>query len=102
MKIHKGDNVKVIYGKDKGKSGLVKSVFEKDMKVIVSGANLVKKHVKKGARAKEGGILSLEKPLAASSVMVICDKCAKPARVGYSIIGKKKYRVCKKCGEVVG
>ena len=74
MKIHKNDKVKVITGKDKGKEGKVLTVFKKKNKVLVEGINIVKKHVKPGTVSKEGGIISMEKPLDASNVMVVKGK----------------------------
>lgn len=71
MKIRKNDKVKVITGKDKGKEGNVLSVFKKKNKVLVEGVNIVKKHVKPGTVSKEGGIISMEKPIDASNVMVV-------------------------------
>jgi len=102
MKIRKGDKVKVILGKDAGKTGKVAMVLKDKNKVVVEGVNLVKKHVKPGAVSKEGGIVKIEKPINASDVMLVCEKCGKAVRVGFSQAAGKKYRICKKCGEVFG
>ena len=102
MKIHKNDKIKVILGKDRGKTGKVLMVLTESAKVVVEGVNIVSRHVKPGKVSKEGGIIKIEKPIAISNVMLVCGKCGKPVRLGYSIAGGKKYRVCKKCGEVFG
>lgn len=101
MKIHTGDKVKVLSGKDKGKiSKVLKAMPEKNM-VVVEGVNVVKRHVKPGVINKEGGIISIEKAFPASRVMVIDEKTGKPTRIGFKIIDGKKYRVSKKSGEVI-
>ena len=100
-KIHKGDNVEIISGKDKGKRGEVVRVFEKGehSRVIVGGANLVKKAIKRRSQQDAGGIAEVEAPLDISNVMLVCKKCGKPVRAGYKIDGDTKIRVCRKCGE---
>jgi large subunit ribosomal protein L24 len=102
MKIRKNDKVKVILGKDAGKTGKVLMVLKERGKVVVEGVNIVKRHVKPGAVSKEGGIIKIEKPITVSNVMLVCEKCGKPVRIGISTVGSKKYRICKKCGEVFG
>jgi len=97
MKIRKGDKVKVIYGKDKGKEGVVEKVYQKAKKVLIAGVNLYKKHIKKNQKMPQGGIIDIPRPLAVSKVMLICPKCKKPTRVGFLKEEKKKLRVCKKC-----
>lgn len=101
MKIRKNDKVKVLVGKDRGKMGKVLMVLKDANKVIVEGVNLVSRHVKPGKVSKEGGIIKIEKPIDASNVMLVCPKCQKAVRVGFSIVSKKKFRLCKKCGEVL-
>ena len=102
-KIHKGDNVEIIAGKDKGKRGEIVRVFEKNGKgrVIVSGANLVKKAIKRRSQQDAGGIAEIEAPLDISNVGLVCKKCGRPVRAGYKIDGDKKIRVCRKCGEAL-
>ena len=97
MKIKKGDKVFIELGKDSGKTGVVSQVLVKEGKLIVSGINKVKKHLKARGKDKVGGITEMEKPVNASNVMVICPACGKKTRVSYSISGKNKERVCKKC-----
>jgi len=97
MKIKKGDKVKVIYGKDKGKEGVVEKVYQKANKVLIAGVNLYKRHIKKNEKMPQGGIIDVPRPLDVSKVMLICSKCKKPTRVGFLVDGKKKFRLCKKC-----
>ncbi len=101
MKIRKGDKVKVISGKDKGKIGEVLMVLKDDNKVVVSDVNQVKKHIKPGQLNEEGGIVELEKPIDASNVMYYNEKIEQPVRIGYKFIEGKKRRVCKKTGDVI-
>jgi large subunit ribosomal protein L24 len=103
MKIRKDDKVKIITGKDKGKEGKVLKVLKEEQKIVVEGVNVVKKHVKPGSvgQNKEGGIVSIEKPIAASNVMFLDDESGQPIRLGYKIIDGKKYRINKKTEEVI-
>lgn len=102
MKIRKDDKVKILVGKDRGKQGKVLMVLRDTDKIVVEGINIVKRHIKPGKVSKEGGIIKIEKPVSVSNVMLVCEKCGKAVRLGFSIAGGKKYRVCKKCGEVFG
>ena len=99
MKIKKGDKVTILIGKDKGKTGTVDRVSGKNGKVLVGGLNLYKKHVKPqgGEKKRTGGIVDVSRPLLVSKVALVCPKCSKPTRVGYSLVGKEKIRICKKC-----
>ena len=97
MKIRKDDNVVILTGKDRGKSGKILQMLPKDRKVVVQGANMMKRHQRPRRQGEKGQIVSKESPLDVSSVMVICPKCAKPTRVGYRTDGAEKERVCKKC-----
>jgi large subunit ribosomal protein L24 len=101
MKVQKDDKVKIIAGKDKGKEGKVLAVFTSSAKVLVEGVNKVKRHVKPGAVSKEGGIISIEKPISVSNVMIVDPKDSKPTKVGFKLIDGKKYRVGKNSGEVL-
>lgn len=101
MKIKKGDKVKVITGKDKGREGTVERVYEKSEKVVIPQINIYKKHVRKNEQMPQGGVVELPRPLNAAKVMIICPKCSKITRVGYQIKGDKKVRVCKKCQSVI-
>ena len=99
MKIKKGDTVKVIAGKDKGKEGKVISVNKKEGKVLVEGVNMLKKHTKPSAANQEGGIVHQEGPIDASNVMYIHKGTA--TRVGFKMDGDKKVRFAKSTGEVI-
>jgi large subunit ribosomal protein L24 len=97
MKIRKGDKVKVIAGKDKGREGVVERVYNKMQKVVIPQINMFKKHVRKNEQMPQGGIVDIPRPLDIAKVMLICPKCGKAARVGYEIKNDKKTRICKKC-----
>lgn len=101
MKIRKGDKVKIIKGKDKGKVATVTRVYNKSNEVLVEGVNMVKKHVKPGTVSQEGGIISIEKPIKVENVMFFNDKLGRPVRLGHKIIDGKKYRICKVSNEVI-
>ena len=98
MKIKKGDTVQVLSGNDKGKKGEVLQVMPKDSKIVVKGVNVRKKHIKPRKQGEEGGIIPLECAVLASKVNVVCPKCGKATRIGYSEEKGEKVRVCKKCG----
>ncbi len=100
MKIKKGDKVKILLGKDRGKEGKVVFVRGKDRKVFVEGVNLYKRHVRKQGTS-EGGIINIPKPLDVSNVALICPGCHKAGRVGFKIEGNEKVRICKKCQKEV-
>jgi large subunit ribosomal protein L24 len=101
MKIRLKDKVKVISGKDKGKTGEVIKVLPLENKVVVQGVNIVKRHVKPGVINKEGGIVTFEKPVDVSNVMFLDEKENKPSRLGYNVVDGKKFRFIKKTGEVL-
>ena len=101
MKIRKGDRVRVLSGKDRGKEGEVIAVHPKTNKVTVEGVNVAKRHQKQTA-AQEGGIVSKELPIQVSNLALIDPKDGKPTRVGYKTLGDgKKVRVAKRSGEVI-
>ena len=99
MKIKKGDTVKILYGKDTGKQGVVSAV--KNGKVIVEGLNMYKKHVKGDGKEKKSAIIDIAKPMDVSKVMLVCPNCSKPTRVGIRRENGKVERICKKCGKVI-
>lgn len=100
--IRKGDRVKVIAGREKGKVGNVLKVLVDKQRVIVENLNKVKKHQKPGGPTKQGGIVDLEAPIHWSNVMVMCGKCVAPVRVASRILEDgKKVRVCPKCNEIL-
>ncbi|AEX85285.1 50S ribosomal protein L24 [Marinitoga sp. 1135] len=102
MKVKKGDLVRVISGKDKGKEGKVLRVMPKLNKIIVENVNIVKKHQRPTQQLREGGIIEQPAPIYANKVMVVCPNCGKPTRVGYRVLEEgKKVRVCRKCNEII-
>jgi large subunit ribosomal protein L24 len=101
MKIRKGDKVKVIAGKDKGRDGVVDRVYTKTDQVLISNINMYKKHVKKNDQMPQGGVVDLPRPLDAAKVMLLCPKCNNMTRVGYEVVKGKKQRVCKKCSSKI-
>jgi len=84
MKIKRNDIVKVLAGKDKGKSGKVLKVFPADNKAIVEGINYLKKHARKTQENPKGGVIQRENTINISNIAVICTRCSKPARVGFT------------------
>jgi large subunit ribosomal protein L24 len=101
MKIKKGDTVKMLYGKDRGRQGSIVAVDTKEKKVVVEGLNIYKKHIKGDGRTRISEIINISSPVPISKVMLVCPECGKPTRVGYKIEDDKKERVCKKCGKVI-
>ncbi|MGH2759039.1 MAG: 50S ribosomal protein L24 [Actinomycetota bacterium] len=102
VKIRKGDHVRVMTGKDRGKEGRVLAVFPRNNRLLVEGVNVVKRHLKlrpaRGRAGQEGGIISKEAPLDVSNVQVVCPSCG-PTRVGYQVASDgTKARICRKCG----
>ena len=102
MKIRKNDTVLVIVGKDRGKRGKVRFAYPKDERILVEGINFIKKHSRARGAARQAGIIEREAPIHVSNVMLLCNKCNHPARVGFrSLADGKKVRICRSCGEVV-
>ena len=99
MKIKKGDTVLIISGKDKNRRGKILRVFPKKNKILVEGMNLKKKHQKPKRSGEKGQVISISAPFDLSNTKLICSKCGKAVRVGYKITERKKYRICKKCGQ---
>lgn len=97
MKIKKGDKIIIIKGKDRGKSGKVVSVLVKDNKIIVEALNLMKKNVKAKKQGEKGQIISVPAPLNVSNVLLLCQSCGKPTRIGYRLANFSKERICKLC-----
>ncbi len=100
IKIKKDDNVQILLGKDRGKTGKVLRIWSKEEKALVEGINMVKRHVRK-TREHEGGVLDLPKPINVSNLAIVCPACKKISRVGFKVEGSKKMRICKKCQEVI-
>ena len=98
MKLKKGDKVKILMGKDRGRESTIDRVFPADGMVLVAGVNQYKRHMKGRVQGQASEIITITKPLHASTVALVCPNCKKPTRVGYLIEKDgKKIRVCRKC-----
>ncbi|MBN1525297.1 MAG: 50S ribosomal protein L24 [Spirochaetales bacterium] len=97
-KLKKDDVVKIIKGKENGKSGRILRINRVNATVIVEGLNLVKKAMKQRKQNEKGGIKEIEAPIKLSNVMIMCKKCG-PTRIGFKLDKDLKSRICKKCGE---
>src|SRR3989344_6644357 len=97
MKIKKGDNIKIIKGKDKGKTGKVLRVLNKENKILAEGLNIFKKHSRPKKQGEKGEIVQVNRPIDVSNAMIVCSACGKTTRVGYRMNNDKKERFCKKC-----
>lgn len=101
MHVKRGDVVRVISGKDKGKEGKVITAIPEKNKVIVEGVAMAKKHQKARHQGEESGIIHREAAIDASNVLRVCSKCGKAARTGVKILDDgSKVRYCKKCEEI--
>ena len=101
MHVRRGDKVRVITGKERGREGKVLRAYPEKERVTVEGANMIKRATRPSQKNPQGGIMQHEGPMHVSDVMLICPSCALPTRVGYSREGGTRVRVCKKCGKDV-
>ncbi len=102
MRIRRDDNVMIIAGKDRGKSGKVRRTFPKKDRVVVEGLNIIKRHSRARRATRQAGIIELEAPIHVSNVMLLCDKCSKPTRIGVRFLADgRRVRVCNSCQEVI-
>jgi large subunit ribosomal protein L24 len=99
MKIHKGDTIRVISGKDKDVTSVVMRALPEQRKIVVEKVGVVKKAQRPTRDNPSGGIMSIEKPIHVSTVMLVCPKCSEPTRVAIRVADGKKLRICKKCGK---
>ena len=97
MRIKKGDKVKVLYGKDAGKTGSVLAILLKEKKVVVNEINKAVKHIKGDGKNKKSEIITVERPMPIAKVMVVCPNCNKPTRVKVERRDSGYVRICKKC-----
>ncbi len=97
MKIRKGDKIRVMAGKDKGREGIVEKAYKKSSQVLIQKINIYKKHIKKSEKMPQGGVVEVPRPIDISKIMFMCPKCGKAARVGYKLEKGKKLRICKRC-----
>ena len=102
MQIRKNDSVMVIAGKERGKTGKVlKVLLDKDA-VIIERTNMVKRHTKPRGPQQPGGIVEKEARIHASNIMIMCDKCNAPVRIGHKILADgEKIRICRRCREAL-
>lgn len=96
MKIKKGDKVKILIGKDSGKTGAITKVLKNQERIVVDGINMLTKHQRPKKEGDKGMKVKFSAPINKSNVILICPKCGKTTRVGY-VTGDKKLRQCKKC-----
>ncbi|KKT90887.1 MAG: 50S ribosomal protein L24 [Candidatus Jorgensenbacteria bacterium GW2011_GWA2_45_13] len=101
MKIKKGDKVKIISGKDKGKEGKVIKILQATGRISVEGINVYKKHVRPKRQEEKGEVVSVTRPFSFSNVMLVCPACGKATRGAFSVEDAKKTRICKKCGATI-
>ncbi len=101
MKYKKGDKVKVMVGKDRGKEGAIERVWENEAKVAIAGINVYKRHSKPRGEGQKGGIVDFVRPLSAANVALVCPKCKQVTRIGYKLTDKEKVRVCRKCDQEI-
>lgn len=101
-KIRKNDTIKVLAGKDKGKTGKVLHVFPKNNRAVVEGVNFIKKHTRKTQNDQQGGIVEKESSIHVSNLLLLCKACNRPTRVGATKLGDgTKTRFCKRCKEII-
>jgi large subunit ribosomal protein L24 len=102
VRLKKNDEVLVIAGKDRDKTGRILKIFPARERVIVEGVNRVKRHRKPTQKDQHGGIKDEERPLHVSNVMMLCPSCKKKTRLGLKTLGaKERARFCKRCEAVV-
>ena len=98
--VKKDDQVMVMAGKEKGKSGKLLRVIAKKEGALIEKVNFVKRHSRPSGQNRQGGIVEKEAPLPLSNIMLICARCTVPVKVGRKVLDDgKRVRYCKKCGE---
>jgi large subunit ribosomal protein L24 len=102
VQIRKNDSVIVIGGKERGKTGKVLRVLPEKDAVVIERLNMVKRHTKPRGPQQPGGIVEKEAAIHASNIMILCDKCNAPVRVGHKTLADgKKIRICRRCNEAL-
>ncbi len=102
LHVKKNDMVKIIAGKEKGKTGKVLRVFPAKGRVVVESLNVIKRHTRPSQSNPDGGIVEKEAALSISNVMLVCGSCNEPARTGQRVLDDgSKARYCKKCSAIV-
>jgi large subunit ribosomal protein L24 len=99
MNVRKGDKVKIIAGKDKGREGKVLKAYPHNQRISVEGAAMIKKHTRPSQKNPQGGIVQMEGTMHVSNVMLVCPSCGEPTRIGRRRDDGTRVRVCKKCGQ---
>ena len=100
LSVRKDDNVMVVAGKERGKTGKVIKVLPKKSRVFIERIHLVKRHTKPRSAQQPVGIVEKEASIHISNVMVMCEPCNAPVRIGYKVLADgQKTRVCRRCGE---
>lgn len=101
MKLKKNDNVSIISGKDKGKTGIIEKVFPVENKIVVKGIAIAKKHIKPSQKNPQGGIIDINLKIDVAKAMIVCPSCGKPSKIGYKVTQNGKIRICRKCGQSI-
>ncbi|HXF76798.1 MAG TPA: 50S ribosomal protein L24 [Methylomirabilota bacterium] len=102
VEIRKNDSVMVIAGKERGKTGKILRVLPEKNSVIIERLNIVKRHSKPRGPQQAGGIVEKEARIHVSNVMIMCDKCNAPVRIGHKLLADgKKIRICRRCHEAL-
>ena len=97
MTLKKGDTVQILSGRERGKQGVIERVYPLLSRVVVTGINIRKRHVKPSKTQPKGGILEFPAPLYRSAVMLICPHCSKPTRIKHQVENDSKVRICSHC-----
>jgi large subunit ribosomal protein L24 len=102
-RIRKNDMVMVVTGRDRGKTGKVLRVIPSEGRVLIERLNIIKRHSKPRGPQSQGGIIEKEAPLQLSNVMIMCDRCNAPVRIGIKLAADgTRSRICRNCGEGLG
>ncbi len=97
LDIRRDDEVRVMTGKDRGRSGRVVRVLPREGRIMIEGVARAKKHAKASKRRQQGGIIDIEQFVEISNVQLVCRACGQPTRIGHRIDGDRKVRICRKC-----
>lgn len=101
MKFRKGDEIIITGGKDRGKRGKIERILPQTGKIVALGLNLYKRHMKRRDEKNPGGIIDFPRPIPFARIALVCPKCKKPTRVGFTVSDKEKQRICRKCGQLI-
>lgn len=102
MRLKKGDEVEIIAGKDKGKTGEILNVLPDEDRIIVEGINIVNRHMRPTQDMPQGGIIENEAPIHISNAQLLCPRCGERTRFGARVLQSgEKVRYCKKCDEII-